>query len=82
MKKFVKKHLSLIVAIAIFVLVFIAFLILKSVLFPSEAKAIYGNKKGLETLPIEKVKKTKYVETGWAFSKGLRILLTSKACLF
>lgn len=46
------------------------------------AKAIYGNKKGLEKLPIEKVKKTKYVETGWAFSKGLKILLTSKAGLF
>lgn len=60
MKKFIKKHLSLIVAIAIFVLVFIAFLILKSVLFPSEAKAIYGNRlEGIEKVKISDETKKK-----------------------
>ncbi len=60
MKKFVKKHLSLVVAIAIFILVFIAFLILKSVFFPSEAKAIYGDRlKGIENVKISDETKKK-----------------------
>lgn len=45
------------------------------------AMAVYGGK-ALENLPIEKVRNTEYIESGWALSKGLKILLTSKAGLF
>ena len=44
MKKIVDKHMSLIVAIGIALLVFVGFMILKGIFFPSEAKAIYGNR--------------------------------------
>ena len=58
--KFIKKHMSLIVAIGIFVLVFAGFLILKSVFFPSEAKAIYGDRlKGREKVMITDATKNK-----------------------
>ena len=43
-KRFVDKHMSLIVAIGIALLVFVGFMILKGIFFPSEAKAIYGNR--------------------------------------
>ena len=58
--KFIKKHMSLIVAIVIFVLVFIGFLILKNIFFPSEAKAIYGNRlEGRDKVKITDTTKSK-----------------------
>lgn len=60
MKKFIKKHIGWVVAFAIFVLVFIAFLILKNALFPSEAKAIYGDRlEGIEKVKITDETKSK-----------------------
>ena len=58
--EFVKKHMSLLIAIGIFVLIFIGFLILKSVFFPSEAKAIYGDRlKGRDKVEISEATKNK-----------------------
>lgn len=61
--KFVKKHMSLIIAIIIFILVFAGFMILKSVFFPSEAKAIYGNRlEGRDKVEISEATKSKVTE--------------------
>lgn len=61
--KFIKKHTSLVVGIAIFILVLIGFFILKSVLFPSEAKAIYGNRlEGIEKVKITDATKKKITD--------------------
>ena len=61
--KFIKKHISLIVAIVIFILVFVGFLILKNVFFPSEAKAIYGNRlEGRDKVIISEETKSKVIE--------------------
>ncbi len=58
--KFIKKHMSLVVALVIFVLVFIGFLILKNVFFPNEAKAIYGNRfEGRDKVEISDTTKKK-----------------------
>ena len=58
--KFIRKHTSLIVAILIFILVFSGFLILKSVFFPNEAKAIYGNRlEGRDKVEISAEKEQK-----------------------
>ena len=58
--KFIKKHMSLVVALVIFVLVFIGFLILKNVFFPNEAKAIYGNRlEGRDKVEISDATKKK-----------------------
>ncbi|MBQ6498040.1 MAG: hypothetical protein IJI58_04940 [Bacilli bacterium] len=58
--EFIKKHTSLVVAIGIFILAFTGFLILKSVFFPSEAKAIYGDRlKGRDKVIISDATKNK-----------------------
>lgn len=58
--KFIKKHMSLVIAIVIFILVFVGFLILKNVFFPSEAKAIYGDRlEGRDKVEISDATKNK-----------------------
>ena len=61
--KFIKEHTSLVVAIAVFLLALIGFFILKSVLFPGEAKAIYGNRlEGIEKVKISDATKKKITD--------------------
>ena len=58
MNKFIDKHMSLIVAIGIALLVFVGFMILKGIFFPSEAKAIYGTRlEGRDKVKITEEKK-------------------------
>ena len=58
--KFIKKHTALVVGVTVAVLVFVAFIILKSALFPNEAKAIYGDRlKGRKDVPISETTKQK-----------------------
>ena len=42
--KFVKKHINAIVAIGVLVLIVVGLLLLKSIFFPNESKAIYGTR--------------------------------------
>ena len=42
--KFIKKHSSLIVAVIVFILVLLGLYLAKSIFFPEENKAIYGNR--------------------------------------
>lgn len=42
--KFIKKHISAVVALGVVALIVIALLLLKAIFFPNESKAIYGNR--------------------------------------
>ena len=68
MKKFIDKHMSLIVAIGIALLVFIAFMVLKGIFFPEEAKAIYGTR--LEGRDKVKITEEKIASVKSALDEG------------
>ena len=51
--KFIKKHINMIVAIAILILLVVGLLLAKEIFFPNETKAIYGTRlEGKEKVPI------------------------------
>ena len=53
--KFIKKHKSLIIAIIIFAIVFVLFLVAYRFFFPNEESAIYGDRlEGIEIVLVEK----------------------------
>ena len=60
---FIKKHINAIVALGVIALTVIGLLILKSIFFPNENKAIYGNRlEGRDKVKITKEKMNKVKE--------------------
>lgn len=61
--KFIKKHISTIVGIIVFILVLVGIYAVKEIFFPNESKAIYGNRlEGIEKVKITEETKTKIKE--------------------
>ena len=58
--EFMKKHMSLVIVAIILVLALVGFLLLKSLFFPNEAKAIYGSRlEGRDKVEISDATKAK-----------------------
>ena len=56
--KFIKKHLSAIIAIIVFILVVVGLFLMKDFFLPTETKVIYGNRlEGIEKVKITEEKK-------------------------
>ena len=72
--KFIKKHKGLIVAVIVFILVFVLFLLVYKSFFPDEETAIYGGRlEGIEKVEIKKDNKNKIIEALNGVSKKTKV---------
>ena len=72
--KFIKRHKGLIVALIIFILVFVLFLLVYKSFFPDEETAIYGSRlEGIEKVELKKADKTKIDEALKGISKKTKV---------
>ena len=72
--KFIKKHKGLIVAVIVFILVFVLFLLVYRSFFPDEETAIYGGRlEGIEKVEIKKDNKNKIIEALNGVSKKTKV---------
>ena len=72
--KFIKRHKGLIVALIIFILVFVLFLLVYKSFFPDEETAIYGGRlEGIEKVELTKDNKTKIDEALKGISKKTKV---------
>lgn len=72
--KFIKKHKSIIIALIVFILVFVLFLLIYRSFFPDEETAIYGSRlDGIEKVEITDKEQTKIKDALKGISKSIDI---------
>ena len=72
--KFLKRHKSLIIALIVFILMFVLFLLVYRSFFPDEENAIYGSRlEGIEKVELTKEDKSKITEALKGISKKTKV---------
>ena len=72
--RFIKKHKGLIIALIVFILVFVLFLLVYRSFFPDEETAIYGSRlEGIEKVELKKENQTKIQEALKESCKSVKV---------
>ncbi len=77
--KFIKKNISIVVAILVFILIVVGLLVLKEVMFPTENKAIYGTRlEGIDKVPINKEKRNNIIASFKDISSSVTVRVAGR----